>query len=560
MKKEINMLKYGLLIALFSFSFSCNEKELLKEDPLDFFSIDNSYNSLNDFETALTGLYARVREINFGGGDVNTNMAYFLATDIAKNARGNTDHFGDYSVWLVPTNSMVKHHWVEWYKVISDANTIISRLKDSNLPDEQKKLVGAEAKFFRAFAYRYLVYIYGGVPLVLNEISSPKTDFVRASKDDVLTQMIKDLKYAATDLPTINKVEDGKVSNLVALHYLAETYISLHQYDSAIAAVTRVIDDPNTSLMTKRFGTRADEPGDVYWDLFRRENQNRSSGNREALWVIQMEVDIPGGFIQSSGGGNNQLERYADPVAWLTFLDPDGNSGVTGEPYSNYNSGGRGVSFMMNTNYFLETIWKDDPGDIRNSSFNIVRDFKYNNPDSRWYDSSSVKYPSPTWEKQHWRWYPYPTKTTTPGNHPDALYKDKSKLILKSSAGTTYRDMYILRLAATYLLRAEAYFDKGDKINAARDINVVRKRSHAVPVNPEDVTPDYILDERARELTYEEPRRITLSRTGTLVERVRKYNSLNADDIQDYNNIWPIPFSEIEANKDAAIKQNPGYN
>ena len=71
---------------------------------------------------------------------------------------------------------------------------------------------------------------------------------------------------------------------------------------------------------------------------------------------------------------------------------------------------------------------------------------------------------------------------------------------------------------------------------------------------------DYILDERARELVYEEQRRLTLHRTNTLVERVRKYNELNADDIKDFHNLWPIPFSEIEANKDAILEQNPGYN
>ena len=46
---------------------------------------------------------------------------------------------------------------------------------------------------------------------------------------------------------------------------------------------------------------------------------------------------------------------------------------------------------------------------------------------------------------------------------------------------------------------------------------------------------------------------------GKLVERVRKYNPLNGDDINDYNNLFPIPYSEIEANKDAKLVQNPGY-
>jgi hypothetical protein len=117
----------------------------------------------------------------------------------------------------------------------------------------------------------------------------------------------------------------------------------------------------------------------------------------------------------------------------------------------------------------------------------------------------------------------------------------------------------MLRLAETYLLRAEAYFMKGELANAAADINVVRSRSNAEDVQAGEVTLDYILDERARELVYEEHRRITLQRTGTLLDRVRKYNDLNADDIQDKHALWPIPFSEIEANTDVVLEQNPGY-
>src|SRR5690606_4830789 len=154
-----------------------------------------------------------------------------------------------------------------------------------------------------------------------------------------------------------------------------------------------------------------------------------------------------------------------------------------------------------------------------------------------------VKYPSPTWINQDWRWYPYPSKVTTPGDHPDELYEDRENDILSSASGGTHRDVYLFRLPETYLLRAEAYLLNNDKTNAAIDVTVVRARAEAKPVLVSDVTLDYILDERARELTYEEQRRITLSRMGTYVERVRKYNDLNADDIRDYNALWPIPFS-----------------
>ena len=100
----------------------------------------------------------------------------------------------------------------------------------------------------------------------------------------------------------------------------------------------------------------------------------------------------------------------------------------------------------------------------------------------------------------------------------------------------------------------------GDKQKAADDINVVRARAEAPPVDAGDVDIDYILDERARELILEEFRLLTLTRLGKLVERARKYNSITGPTYQDHHNLWPIPYSEIEKNLEGDIQQNPGYN
>ena len=99
----------------------------------------------------------------------------------------------------------------------------------------------------------------------------------------------------------------------------------------------------------------------------------------------------------------------------------------------------------------------------------------------------------------------------------------------------------------------------GNTTLAAADINTVRTRVNATPVAPGQGTLDYILDERARELSLEEDRRITLSRLGKLVERVRLYNAHNGPQIQDFHATWPIPVSEIDANINANLEQNPGY-
>ena len=118
-----------------------------------------------------------------------------------------------------------------------------------------------------------------------------------------------------------------------------------------------------------------------------------------------------------------------------------------------------------------------------------------------------------------------------------------------------------MRLGETYLLRAEARLKQDDFDGAAADINVLRDRANAPAVSAGDMTLDFILDERARELIGEENRRMTLVRTGTLVDRAIRLNGTEpladgnietTNGIQDYNMLLPIPQDEIDLNSRAA--------
>jgi starch-binding outer membrane protein, SusD/RagB family len=158
--------------------------------------------------------------------------------------------------------------------------------------------------------------------------------------------------------------------------------------------------------------------------------------------------------------------------------------------------------------------------------------------------------------------YPYQSKATTPFDHPSALYITPSPYpyALKPSAGGTYTDQYIYRLADTYLLRAEAYLGLNMPNEAAADINVVRVRSNASEITGADVDIDFILDERMREFGVEEKRMLTLMRLGKLYDRIIKCNPFYAVGIQPHHNLWPIPQAQIERNRGAVLEQNPGYN
>lgn len=357
----------------------------------------------------------------------------------------------------------------------------------------------------------------------------------------------------------IDQVADGEINSAAAYHLLSEVYLGAGMPREAVNAATRVIKNPKLGLMKERFGSRANEDGkDVYWDLFRRGNQNRSAGNTEGIWVIQFETNIlGGGSTTTSFDGSYAMERMYAPL-FRDIITSDRESPFLW-PIGDY-TGGRGIGWGISTTYYSDTIWESDfKDDIRNANHNFVRKFVSNNPNSRYYgDTIDTANPPAGITVPSRVFYAFPTMVTTPFNHPDNLYIDKSTFFLSNSAGGTYRDIYMFRLADTYLLRAEGYLDLEMKDSSAADINKVRERAHASDVSASDVDINYILDERMRELGVEENRRVTLMRLELLYDRVKKCNPYYSD-VEEKFNLWPIPQSVIEANSDAVIEQNTGY-
>jgi hypothetical protein len=128
------------------------------------------------------------------------------------------------------------------------------------------------------------------------------------------------------------------------------------------------------------------------------------------------------------------------------------------------------------------------------------------------------------------------------------------------------RDANILRLGDVYLIAAEAQFRLNKMDSAAYYLNQVRSRAAlpgrtaAMQVTASQVTLDFILDERARELAGEQVRWLDLKRTGRLIDRVKANNPDAGANIQDFHTLRPIPQSDLDAvtNK-ADFRQNPGY-
>lgn len=568
------MKKIFLFIMMLATIVISSCKKPLTEVPLDFYTPENSFNNKAQFESALTGIYLSLRTDMYNTTDSYTNYDMLgIDVDLAHVA-DNQQYFG----WatLNADNGFASKWWTRLYKYISQANTIIERADAPtaiwSTPAEKNAIIG-EAKFLRAFAYHFLANMWGGVPLVTVEIKTPKFDYARATQTEIYQQCKTDLEFAIENMPAIDQLKGGRAPREAAYHLLSEVNICLKDYTGAINAATAVIGGGKLSLMTARFGVLknftfsgysykgAAKPwGDVYWDLFQEGNMNWKEGNKEAIWNISQDQSIKGGnnIDVNAAGGLFVFDRWWGPLSWQA-KDKNGVSTWLMDTLA-----GRPVGGVLVSKYAENVIWNyknDFAKDMRNSEYNIQRDFYYTNPASAFYGQVITKANADAstlalWEK---RISPHFKKFIKPV--PLGLATDASSK-KKNDNGRNWKDWYLMRLSETYLLRAEANMLKGDMGAAAADINVVRSRANATLLTAGDVNIDVILDERARELYGEEFRLNTLMRTGKLVEYLNKYNGYlinNSLVAPAHVNKLPIPRREIEANKGAVLEQNPGY-
>lgn len=530
MKKYISILLALVLCSACSESF-------LEENPKDFESAENTYKTTKGFNAGLNGLHAYAR-LEFETWNDNIIAQGACPYEVLQggldicyinNVDGTLKPFQLYT--FDATNSYISNRWKWAYGLITNANMIINYAEMTDVvwaKPTDKEFFQANARFFRAYAYRYLTYLYGDVPWVDKVEDSYRIDFERTPKAQVLAKMIEDLEFAAKYLPeNPGDVRDGELTKWTALHMLSEISIFAGDYKKAQTAALEVINSPYFKLMDTRFGKKASQDGDPFADMFLEGNQNRNGGNLESIWVIQAEYNVTGG----STSYNDWTRR-----AWVPAYYSIQGFQITQE------YGGRGLGQIRPMPYVLDSY---EAKDMRNSEYNVRREFFYNDPAN----TALFGKKHTITEDNMDRGYAFPAITKfdyMPENDP--------------TYGGNQKDKMRFRLAETYLLLAEAYINDNQIALATNAINKVRARAGATLATQAEVNIDYLLDERARELIGEEMRRFTLARTGKLVERTKKYNSKSASAIKDHHNLWPVPQGVIDSNSGLKWENNPGYN
>lgn len=589
--------KINLSLVFFSFMIisACDDTAFLREEPESSYAIENVFKSSNQVQQVVTSCYEKVRDIFCTSAPMQFSPRHFYmgnnGTDMFDVPNGrDSQNMNDYSK-LAADYDIYKQVYNNFYNLVSRANLAITAAENVTWDSEETKIQTlAEAHFFRAYAYMNLGELYGGVPLVAERITGPRYDFKRSTRIETYQFAIDDLEQYSLKLPETHS-EAGRLVRGAAQHYLCQLYLDkgvalqedgqdgTEAFRKAKEYADAVIDGGIYHLMVERFGTRQNEnptyyyainvsdqtpdhtyesagvhiEGNVFWDLFQEGNQDFQNGNTEAIWVAQMSLE----FCKQGYMANRMAHscNYS-PVA----------RDVQGELMGSLEDvGGEGVTAVMPTYYTRDIIFEGKWGDdMRNSEAVFRRTFVGNQKGGKYYGKIVP------WDVLH--------KVTNGVKDRQAetyLFPISCKIATDKYSGVIagidgacsflYRDDYMARLSETILLRAEVKWRLNDNSGAANDINMLRKRAQCgYMVTASDVNLDLILDERARELMYEEHRWNTLLRLGgtVAVDRIKKYSywDVARTSLANKNfNLWPIPQSVIDTNKDVVLEQNPGW-
>ncbi|MCJ8211063.1 RagB/SusD family nutrient uptake outer membrane protein [Mucilaginibacter sp. RS28] len=609
-KTNKNIITWVSVAAIFAASGCTKRSELSPEAPSKF-TPDVTLTTPAAFKNALEALNPSVRFEFFG--DSAPLLTESIFTDAA--VEGTTDKTTpaqDLNARITPTANLdsddynkIARYWYAWYSGIHDANVIISRIdnaKWSNPAD--RNLVLATAYFHRAYRYYRLVHEFGDVPLILKEETGVNTGYFSTQRTVILQKMKTDLEFAVANLTDGNM--KGDPSKGAAAHLLAKVDLALGLFDDAITACNVAINGPY-KLMTGRFGVVAsDASKNVIWDLHRPENKALGS-NTEALYVVLDRETLDGATPNGSQVMRNCVPMWHNGTILTPGARKPGISDKVTEEFPLTLWYGRGIGRLRGTPYATKYIWTDNT-DLRHAPGNWMNmtDLVYNNPslknassgDPAWYGKKLVQYTDANVNQMFLNgardtiraWFGWPHYKVFIGSGPTAVDK------WWSPPRGTNTDWYVFRLAETYLLRAEAYVWKGQTAQAMADINVVRARAQAqLLTDAGKVNIGTILDERQRELYWEEPRKTELTRiayifaqTGQPAYNGKTYsltsfsqsnffydrimekndfyknpnvvtNSGNHYTISPYHVLWPIPQREIDLNITGHINQNKGY-
>ncbi len=463
----------------------------------------NYYKNESEAFSGLVSVYDVLRK-NTGSFD---NIVTFMnagSDDHFAGGGSETDGAGiqSFSNYSLSKFTIHRSYWSDHYQGIFRANILLQKLPDVPMSEQKKNLFTAEAKTLRAVYYFNLVRMFGHIPLILEPVDTASMyEILQVPKEEVYAQMEKDIEESIEFLPMTATAEyPGRLTQGAARAILGKIYLYNGKKAEAASQLALVNGTPGG---TSQYGYKLLDDFAALW-------KTDNKFNTESI------LECSHTNLSNTGWGN-----------WGSGTDEGNTTSLMVGPRGYTKIGANapdlptGWSFNNWTENFINAIQGDPRYKATVLDMNALK------------DAGEADY--------------------TPGYKDTGYFLNKfipTNADVTDGAGDAvlnYRqDSYIIRLADTYLLEAEALGGTGARAQALLD--AVRLRAGVLPV---PVSLAAIKKERRIELAGEGHRFFDLVRWGDAATVLASKGF-----VAGKNEVMPIPYQEEQGTK---IEQNPQY-
>jgi tetratricopeptide (TPR) repeat protein len=509
------MKKLFYIYIIFSLSLHSCSNDFIEIVPQGSVTTASFYKTLSQFEQALIGAYASIRDAkgsiaSWVMGEMRSDNTHYeynnLNRGTAFSEREDMAGFLDDN-----SSSYISSKYNACFIGIARVNQILDKIDGAEINQQGKDRISAEAKFIRALLYFELVRYFGGVSLHLNAVEGAAQAYLpRSSVAEVYQAIESDLQDAIQNLPVASFPQNGRATKGAAHVLLADAYMAQKKYAEAETELRAVL--PMGYELLPDYGS-----------VFNINNKN----SRESIFEIQYQE-----------GNQGQQSNFLYP-----FLPLSADvSLITGIQSQNRNGGG----WNTPTQEMIDTY---ESGDSRlDASIGIVEGTGPIGAMIIERVTSPIGYTTPEGKRS----YVFIKKYLNP----------------HSVENNTDDNFPIYRYSDALLLLAESLNEQNKSLEALDYLNIVRERADLSPSDEvnQDLLRDIILHERRIEFAFENKRWLDLVRTDRAVEVMNAHGEyLKAIhpilrdvsyNVTPHRLLFPIPQREILI---GSLEQNPGY-
>lgn len=527
--------KILFLTIVFVFTQSCTNLDVTPQDDDDFLAED-FYSSKDSYIQALAGIYGNLSLTGLTGATSSNLQGIDAGTSqYMRTLWYLQDLSADEPIWSYENDeagnvtAIQKNQWTAGNTIVLGffsramfsvalSNEYLRQTTDEKIAERghtaavstQIKAYRAEARLLRALAYYHLMDLFGKAPFYTENDPVGVFQGPQYSRQQLFDFIESELLAIEPDLINARANEYARADKAVAWMILAKMYLNAQVYIGT---------DKNTQCITytKKIMDAGYSLASQYKYNFMADNNSNEAGVKEIIFPLVSD----GLKVQNYGA---------------TTVIINGEVGSLEENNSQLGCQGWGGALRVRKQFALKFLNGNvPPTDTRNTLITANRPIEISDIGAKEQGYVITKY----------------TNRTSAG---------------VAGANPTFvdTDFPMFRLADVYLMYAEAVVrggSGGSITDAVNYINLLRTRANSNQISASDLTLNFLLDERSRELYWEGHRRQDLIRfgkyTGGSYNWAWKGGSTNGFAIADFRKVYPIPSNSLATNPN--LKQNEGY-